>query len=275
MSGQWHYVRNGQSVGPVSHEELRSLLASGALDRTTQVWTEGMAAWTPAASIQGLIPIPAPAPAPAPLLPPQPTAPPQPAPVPVQAVVQPEPTPQPIAQPVVQPEPTPQPIVQPAAQPQPKVVLAPVVPAVEPAALFGTVPEGALEMLRLTKPWVRFLSVLGFIGLGFALLGGIGVAVLSVLPVGGKSFGPQMLGFGVGYIALALVYLPPVLYLSRYASRIGRLLNSGSPEDLQDALKAQKSFWKFVGVLTLVMIALYALVFAGIAVFTAMGMAKR
>jgi len=50
-----------------------------------------------------------------------------------------------------------------------------------------------------------------------------------------------------------------VIFLNRYASRIGNLVNSNHPGDLEEALAAQKSFWRYLGILTLAMICLYAL----------------
>jgi uncharacterized RDD family membrane protein YckC len=44
---QWHYVKLGQRLGPVSAEALAALEAGGSIDAETLVWTEGMADWKP------------------------------------------------------------------------------------------------------------------------------------------------------------------------------------------------------------------------------------
>ena len=67
---------------------------------------------------------------------------------------------------------------------------------------------------------------------------------------------------GVVYGALALVYLIPSVFLSRYASDIARLRSSLRVQDLEEALQSQKSFWKFIGIATIVMIVLYVLLLA-------------
>lgn len=41
----WHYEQQGQSVGPVSEDDIRLLLARGELSGNSLVWTEGMADW--------------------------------------------------------------------------------------------------------------------------------------------------------------------------------------------------------------------------------------
>ena len=48
MDGQWYYVHNGASAGPVSAESLLRLAADGTVQVTTYVWQEGMPAWRPA-----------------------------------------------------------------------------------------------------------------------------------------------------------------------------------------------------------------------------------
>jgi uncharacterized membrane protein len=41
-------MKNGAQAGPISTEELRSLLSSGALPSDTMVWRQGLASWEPA-----------------------------------------------------------------------------------------------------------------------------------------------------------------------------------------------------------------------------------
>jgi hypothetical protein len=59
---------------------------------------------------------------------------------------------------------------------------------------------------------------------------------------------------------VGVLYFLPALLLFRYASRINDLWTNRSVRALEDALEAQKSFWKFVGILMLVVIVLYLLV---------------
>jgi len=114
----------------------------------------------------------------------------------------------------------------------------------------------ALEMLRQTRPWARFIAVLIFIGAAFMLIGGI------VFTVGVMTAGPGFRGgppafFGVICVVLAGLYIMPAIYLKRYASRITDLINLNRADMLEAALEAQKSFWKFVGIVAAITIALY------------------
>jgi hypothetical protein len=44
---QWFYASGGTRQGPVSESTLRTLIASGAVDARTLVWTQGMPNWRP------------------------------------------------------------------------------------------------------------------------------------------------------------------------------------------------------------------------------------
>ena len=118
------------------------------------------------------------------------------------------------------------------------------------------VPPPILEAMRQTRPWVIFLAILGFIGTGLMILGG-----LVVMAMGG--FGKLPGAFGLIYVVLALIYVAPSLYLFRYGTGIGRLLERGGIDGLTHALVCQKSFWRLVGIMTLVVIGLYVLIFVG------------
>lgn len=135
----------------------------------------------------------------------------------------------------------------------------------------GSTSAGAVEILRSTKPWVRLLGVLSAIGMGFMVLGSVFVMVAA-----GSSRLPGLpAGIGLIYLLVAGFYLPPVIFLNRYASRIGDLLASHSTQDLEAALRAQKSFWKYVGIVAVIFIALYLLVIVGVAIFAGLAATKR
>lgn len=119
----------------------------------------------------------------------------------------------------------------------------------------------AVGMLQATRPWVRFFSVLLFIGVGLIVIAALFQFVGRGSLGRSRSMGPASDG-AVMVSALAMLgvgtfYLVPALYLGRYATKISDLLRSRRPEDLEAALQAQKSFWKFSGIAALVVIALY------------------
>lgn len=125
----------------------------------------------------------------------------------------------------------------------------------------------AMDMLRQTKPWARLIGVMILIAaalmIGIALIGLIATSAL-----GGRG-GPQAMVLLI-YIPISLLYIMPGLYLNRYASRIGELMRLKRADVLESTLEAQKSFWKFVGIVTLVVIGIYILVIAIVVLVAAM-----
>jgi len=115
-----------------------------------------------------------------------------------------------------------------------------------------TVPEAVIEPLRKTKPWVRFLSILGFIGVAFIVVMSVAVMFMSsTIPAESSPFSFSFLAM-IPHLIMSALYFFPALFLFRYASSINSLVNGGGLNNLQDALEHQKSFWRFVGMLALV-----------------------
>ncbi|MDB4945544.1 MAG: hypothetical protein JWP97_5078 [Labilithrix sp.] len=152
-------------------------------------------------------------------------------------------------------------------------------PQIQPAGGYGAptheayrggdnaeVSAASVELLRQTKPWVTFLSVMGFIGSAFMLLGGVFMMIAGAFmpKTGPTPFSPMLLG--VIYLPMAFVYIYPSLKLWSFSGAIGRLLAQHSAANLEAALLQQKSFWKFVGILTIAMMVLYALFIVGMIV---------
>ena len=105
--------------------------------------------------------------------------------------------------------------------------------------------------LRGTRPWTRLLSILGFIGVAFTLLSGVVMLFgRSFLPMGTDA--PPLILTGVINVVVGIFYLIPSIWLFRYSSAISRYLAGGGAIELGNALSYQKSFWKFVGILTLI-----------------------
>ena len=86
-------------------------------------------------------------------------------------------------------------------------------PAQEVAAPAATTTNMTVEMLRQTKPWVRFLSIMGFIGAGLMILCGLIMGIAGV--AGGAS---EMFLLFIFYPLLGLLYIFPALFLHRYAN---------------------------------------------------------
>lgn len=119
------------------------------------------------------------------------------------------------------------------------------------------------EMLNSTAKWAKFLAILGFIGVGFMVLAGLFMATLgSSIPTASDSspfafFTGGILG--LFYLAMAAFYFFPSLYLYQYADKLKTAVISQDETQLILALDKNKRFFKFIGILTVVGIALYIL----------------
>lgn len=137
----------------------------------------------------------------------------------------------------------------------------------------SAVSQGVLAQLAGTKPWVRFMSVLMFVGAGFMLLMALGMlvaggAIAATAKAGGGALPPGMMsGIAILYALLSVVYIYPALKLWKYATLIGALLISGSMIDLESALAQQRSFWKFIGIMVIAISVLYFAIIIAVVAF--------
>ena len=127
-----------------------------------------------------------------------------------------------------------------------------------------TVSRPAAYYLRETSKWAYFLSIMGFILSGLIVLIALFAgAILSAMPAFQESQGkslPPGFGFliGVVYAIMGAIYFVPSWYLLRYARKLKSALASKDSKELTAAFENEKSLYKFWGVLTIVMIAIYA-----------------
>ncbi|MBN2171946.1 MAG: hypothetical protein JW819_11575 [Candidatus Krumholzibacteriota bacterium] len=110
-----------------------------------------------------------------------------------------------------------------------------------------------IRLLTETKPWVRFMSILGFIGCGFLVIAGIIMGAVGTF----SEMGPFGGLISIVYIAMAVLYIFPALFLFRYADAIRDLARWRSTRALEGALDHQRRFWRFVGIFTIVVLGLY------------------
>ncbi len=122
----------------------------------------------------------------------------------------------------------------------------------------------AQQFLYQTGPWIRFISIMIFIGSGFMALLGLAMILMSIgtwIPWGHSQFSKLSVGngaIGLFYILFAILYVAPGVFLSRHADAIGMLRVRRSAQALEDTFRNQKSFWRYVGILTIIKIILGA-----------------
>ncbi|MCK3682996.1 DUF5362 family protein [Maribellus sp. YY47] len=114
--------------------------------------------------------------------------------------------------------------------------------------------------------WASFLSVLGFIFIGLIVMGGFVMSlVFAFIPssaFGGHSIFPfPMFLIGFLYLIIGAVYFFPILYLFRFSSRIKQALRFKDQEKLSSAFMNLKAHYRFIGIMMIVGLALYAMMF--------------
>jgi hypothetical protein len=162
----------------------------------------------------------------------------------------------------------------PPAPPSPYADAPPGYGAPQPQPGAGAVTDLAVDLLRQTRPWVMFLSILAFLGCAGMLIMGLLMIGVGLMASGGAEKGIQA-AVGVVYLPMAGLYIYPAIKMWMYGSAIGRLLVSKSTPDLETALLQQKSLWKFSGIAAIVVIGIYILFIIGAVIWgVAMGMGK-
>ncbi len=113
--------------------------------------------------------------------------------------------------------------------------------------------------------WGKFLAIMGFIFCGLfvivALFAGTYIAT-SMRGFSTPSSGSGVMGGGivtVVYIAIALVYFFPCLYLFNFSSKMQAALRGNQQDVLNTSFRNLKSCFKFLGILMIIMLCFWIL----------------
>ncbi|MEM9547686.1 MAG: DUF5362 family protein [Bacteroidota bacterium] len=133
-----------------------------------------------------------------------------------------------------------------------------------------TIDPASRAFLKETSKWAKFLAIVGFVFTAIIVIGGLAFGSImssfsSELDSGMPAFGGGMIS--VMYILIALLYFMPILYLYRFATKMQIALARDDQFELTSAFENLKSTFKFIGILTLIMLGFYALTFLGALVF--------
>lgn len=137
---------------------------------------------------------------------------------------------------------------------------APPAPAMESHAVWTS--ESVIDSLGKTRPWVLLFSILGFIAAAILAFIGLRAAAYSFGEPNPFEAG-QALGGALMILLLGVLYFFPSVHLLRFAGRIRDLTYTRQLVDLERALSAQKSFWRFCGIAFSTVIGIYLLILLG------------
>jgi hypothetical protein len=107
--------------------------------------------------------------------------------------------------------------------------------------------------------WAKFLSILGFIGVAFMLIGALSIAL-----VGNSIMGSEVAGISVVYLVFAAIYFMPMYYLFQFATHARQGLTHKSQYETDQGLIYLAAHYKFIGIMAIVLLSLYVLIFIGV-----------
>ena|ERR1035437_2570905 len=129
----------------------------------------------------------------------------------------------------------------------------------------------SLGYLNTAAKWAKFLAILGFIGIGIMVLAGLAMGLLTAFSgaIQSASHFPFPIGiFGFIYIIFAALYVMPVIYLNNFSNNISRAVAFRETAILTEALLNLKRHLKYIGIMTIVIIATYIVGIVGVMIFT-------
>jgi len=123
--------------------------------------------------------------------------------------------------------------------------------------------EIKVYLLEISK-WAKFLAILGLIGVSLMIIISLSISIFmgditqDFGDVGIPAFGI----FGaLLYSLLAAIMAIPMIYLYRFSTHIKDALNNDNSLALSLAFRNLKSHYKFYGILTIILIVFYAILF--------------
>jgi hypothetical protein len=108
--------------------------------------------------------------------------------------------------------------------------------------------------LLTSSKWGKFLAIIGFIMLGFMLLGAIGMFGI------GSNLGRQVFPakiMGTTYLIFIGLYFFPTYFLLQYSNKMKEAVTTINNMSMQEAFGFMAKLYRFVGVLTIIVLSLY------------------
>lgn len=117
------------------------------------------------------------------------------------------------------------------------------------------------EFLKETAKWTKFLAILGFVGIGLMVLGSFVMlfAPSSLMSNGDFPFGGKIFMMLL-YLAFAVLYYFPISYLYQFSENTKKAIENNDNNAIRDAFEFLKSHYKFIGILTIILLSFYAII---------------
>jgi hypothetical protein len=114
-------------------------------------------------------------------------------------------------------------------------------------------------LIEITK-WGKFLAIVGYIGMGILILVSVFMmfGLSKITQLSNSAFPMGILG--LVYILIAVVYFFPIYYLHMFSVQTKKGLTSQDINTLTSGFQNLKSLFKFMGIFTIIILSLYALI---------------
>ncbi|MGB9745321.1 MAG: hypothetical protein ACPLXM_00125 [Bacteroidales bacterium] len=125
---------------------------------------------------------------------------------------------------------------------------------------FMLIDQEIKDYLLESARWGKFIAIVGYIGIGFLII--IGLIFMAGFSFASRFSGARfpMVIAGFVYILLAIVYFFPVNYLYAFSDQMKKGFESNNRQTLASGFSNMKSMFKFIGILTIVILSIYALI---------------
>ena len=139
----------------------------------------------------------------------------------------------------------------------------------------NTLSQNSMYYLRNTAPWVKFVSIAGLlmciILIAFAVI--IINAPIETTNVYLAKLNSGMKNFiAIIYIFIAIMLLFPCIYLFIYSNRLKKFVRTNNTLSLEKAFAIQRKFWKYIGILTIIILSFMGIAIVGLFAGTIAGL---
>ena len=129
--------------------------------------------------------------------------------------------------------------------------------------------EEIKEYVKVTAKWGTFLAILGYISIGVMAL--ISIVLMVAGSVSSSLHQNSVFGkhrfFFIIYLIIAILYMFPTTYLYRFSDKAKDAIRFNDQKILTSAFKNFKSVFQFSGIMAIVIVSLYIVIFVFALVF--------
>ncbi len=114
--------------------------------------------------------------------------------------------------------------------------------------------------LLTTSKWGKFLAIVGYVVMALMIV--FGIFIFITLSFGSPFPEPGFMSgiMGFFYVIVGALYFIPVTNLLRYSMEIKKGIDSNDMQSINSGFRNLKSLFKFIGIFTVVTLALYAII---------------